>query len=103
MPLLLPPASDQQLIVLRLNAEVDASGNLTVQLQDADTGQPLGGFSHGDCMPLRGNGVRQSVAWGGDRGTWLGGNPALPNASTPIVLNFSMVHAKVYAWEMALV
>jgi hypothetical protein len=103
VPLLLPPASDQQLIVLRLNAEVDASGNLTVQLQDADTGQPLGGFSHGDCMPLRGNGVRQSVAWGGDRGTWLGGNPALPNASTPIVLNFSMVHAKVYAWEMALV
>ena len=52
---------------------------------------------------MRGNGVRQSVAWGGDRGTWLGGNPALPNASTPIVLNFSMVHAKVYAWEMALV
>ena len=40
--------------------------------------------------------------WGGNRSTWLGGSPALPAASTAgVVLNFSLVHAKVFAWELA--
>jgi hypothetical protein len=89
-------------LVLRLNAEVDASGNLTVQLQDAGTMLPLPGYAHEDCLPLRGNGLRQALVWGGNRSTWLGGSPALPAASAAgVVLNFSLVHAKVFAWELA--
>lgn len=96
VPLRLPPQSG---IVLRLNAEVDASGNLTVQLQDPNTLAPLSGYSHEDCLPLRGNGIRQLIVWGGDRGTWQGGSPSLPNTS--VVFNFSLVHAKLFAWELA--
>jgi hypothetical protein len=74
-----------------------------VQLQDAASMLPLPGFTHEDCLPLRGNGIRQQLVWGGNRSTWLGGSPALPAASSAagLVLNFSLVHAKVFAWELA--
>jgi hypothetical protein len=99
VPLRLPAAAGT--LVMRLNAEVDAAGNLTLQLQDAGTMAPLAGYTHADCMPLRGNSVRQDVAWGGDRGTWLGGSAALP-AGASVVLNFSLTHARVFAWELSL-
>lgn len=110
LPLLLPsnttPRTSEEgnpTLVMRLNANVDASGNLTVQLQDADTMKPIHGFTHADCLPLRGNGIRQVVVWGGNRSTWLGGSPSLPTGTTAtgLVVNFSLVHAKVYAWELA--
>jgi hypothetical protein len=90
-------------LVLRLNANVDASGNLTLQLQDAGTMLPLPGYAHKDCLPLRGNGIRQVVVWGGNQSTWLGGSPALPTGTSAagLVMNFSLVHAKVFAWELA--
>ena len=87
------------ILVLRVNAEVDAAGNITVAIINATTMQPLPGYSSAACMPLRGNSLRQTVVWGGDRSTWEGGSAALPAVDDPVILNFSMVHARIFALE----
>ena len=47
---------------LQLNAEA-GGGAVSVELADA-SGTVLPGFAHGDCEPVRGDGVRQMVRWG---------------------------------------
>ncbi len=49
---------------LVLNAECTPTAGLAVEVLDAQTGQPLPGYSRKDCEPFQGNSVRHVVRWG---------------------------------------
>jgi len=74
---------------LLVNAEA-GGGELTVAALDLQ-GRPLPGLSEKECVPIRGDGVRQSVRWEKqDR---------LP-AATPIRLRFTFRSAKLYGFSV---
>lgn len=101
VPLLLPVPAPGSALFLRLNADVSVAGTLNVTLVDAATRAPLPGFGPGDCAALHGNGVRQLVSC---VGAGAGGDLArLASQKVPVVIQFTLVHAKLYAWELAAV
>jgi hypothetical protein len=55
---------DRQPLRLHVNAECSPQARLTIELLDAETGQPLAGYSRSDNTPCQANGVRQIVRWG---------------------------------------
>ena len=55
--------------------------------------EPIEGFSAADCRPVRGDGIRQSVAW--KNRAWQD----LP-AGENLLLRFQLVNSDVFAYEL---
>jgi hypothetical protein len=98
VPLLLPPTSSAPLY-LRLNADISVAGTVTLAFLDAATRVSIPGFGVGDCSKLNGNGVRQLIECAG--GGTNGDISQLAARADAIVIQFTLVHAKVYAWEFS--
>jgi hypothetical protein len=81
-----------------VDAAVDAAGELSVALL-SEAGGALPGFGHGDCAPLTGNGLRQTlVCTGGGQG---GDLAALAARGIPMVMDLQLTHSTLFAWELS--
>ena len=88
----------QPALFLRFNAAVDAAGELSVALL-SEAGGALPGFGHGDCAPLTGNGLRQTLVCAG---AGQGGDlSALAARGAPVVLDIQLTHSTLFAWELS--
>jgi len=76
---------------LELNYVAQEGGQVRVELRDAD-GQPIEGFTAGDCRPLTGDATGQIVGWSG--GSDIG---AL--AGRPVRLHLELTNADVFAFQ----
>jgi hypothetical protein len=75
---------------LWINAEA-SRGEVRVELLD-ESGRPLAGYSREECMPLRGDGVRQQVAWKNNR--------SLPSGRA-VRLKFYVRDASLYSFTIS--
>jgi hypothetical protein len=76
----------------KLSLNITSRGPTRVEIQDA-TGQPIAGFTRGDCTPIQGDSIDHRVAWKG------GGVASL--AGKPVKLMFELSDADVYAFQFA--
>jgi len=76
---------------LVVNFATHARGRLGVEIQDAD-GQPVEGFSLGDCQPLRGDAIEAQVKWKGapSLGAWAG---------RPVRIRFHLQEADLFSFQ----
>ena len=98
VPLFLPMTSSAPLY-LCLNADISVAGTVNLAFLDAVTHTSIPGFGIGECSNLHGNGVRQLVECVG--GGANGDLSQLAARAEPVVIQFTLVHAKVYAWEFS--
>lgn len=75
---------------ITINASVD--GELKVRVLDGN-GNPLSGFNWSDFTPIHGDSVSHAALWAGDFAALRG---------MPIQLEFSMVDAHLYGFDLAL-
>lgn len=78
---------------LAVNADLSAglsAGRLVVEALDGN-GAVLDGYGAGDCAPLRADGVRQQVTWGG--------RERLP-AGRPVALRFRLQDGELYGFRL---
>ncbi|MBI3919814.1 MAG: hypothetical protein HY318_00245 [Armatimonadetes bacterium] len=75
---------------LFINAE-SAGGEVLVEMLDESEG-PIPGFTMEDCVPFRGDGVREEVKWKSD-------NRLADLAGKPVKLRFRMTRAKLYSFQ----
>jgi hypothetical protein len=78
---------------LTLNFSTSAAGSVQVELQDA-AGQPLPGYSLGDCPPLFGDSLERTV-------TWKNGADVSVVAGKPVRLRVALKDADLYAFRFA--
>jgi len=79
---------------LVLNLDASATGEISVELQDA-AGKPLSGFTFADSDPLIRNNVAETAAW-------KGGDSDLSRlAGTPVRVAFRMRLAKLYSFQFS--
>lgn len=87
---------------LWLNAEVPVGGNLTLEVQDAASGQPL--LSHADSGGFAGNRLRAPAVWGRVAGGVTGRTPPSDLSGLcdrPVRLQFRFQPpAQLYAWHL---
>lgn len=76
---------------LRLNLDTGAMGTVFVELRDAD-GNPVPGFTLGECEEIGGNYIDQAVYWNGS-------NDVSALAGTPVSIFFKMCRAKLFAFQ----
>lgn len=76
---------------LRLNIDAGSTGTAFVELQTA-AGQPIPGFTLGDCEEIAGNVVAQRISWKGN-------SDVSSLAGQPIRLHVKMRRAKLYAFQ----
>ena len=93
---------------LRINAEIATSGFLAVQFEDGATGNPIPGYTFGECKSLHGNGIRQLLEWSRQNATssnvtYTADLTPLVNYNTGIQMRFQMAHANLYSWLLSYV
>jgi hypothetical protein len=81
---------------LWINAQTSVAGFIRIALQRGPNLPPIAGFSASNAVPFIGNSIRAVVGWNvtGSLITNLA-----PLRATPLVVNVSMLHARLYAWE----
>src|SRR5690606_13126197 len=76
---------------LRLNIDSGSMGTAFVEIRDAQ-GQPIPGFTRGDCEEIGGNYIDQAVYWNG--------NPDVSSlAGLPVVLHIALTRASLFAFQ----
>jgi hypothetical protein len=83
------PVFDDPLAGLSVNATTYPSGEIRVQLTD-ETGVPIEGYTFAQCDPVRGDQIRHPV-------TWRGRPEIALQPARPLVIQFRMTRAKLYA------
>ena len=73
---------------LYVNAEAD-SGELRAEILDAETMDPLPGFSASQCASIRGDHLSGRIAWEGE---------SAPVRDRPVRIRFVMRRAKLYSF-----
>ena len=74
--------------VLYVNADLER-GELRAELLDAETMQPLPGYSAAECHPMTADELRGRVTWQ---------NAARPRSTRPMRVRFEMSQARLYAF-----
>jgi len=80
---------------LELNADTGGGGWVRVELQD-ENGRPLEGFSARDSIPISGNSVRLTAAWGD---AVAEGTDVSSLAHRPVRVRFLMRDCRLYAYK----
>ena len=76
---------------LALNVAVKPGGDFRVGLQD-EAGNPAPGLTLGDCVPIKGDHIRQRV-------TWTSQASLAAQATHPVRLSFRMTQAALFAFQ----
>ena len=75
-----------------LNVNAEARGNLRAEVLNAETSQPLSGFSVGECVMLNGDHIDGQLRWG---------ERARPETGIPVRVRFHLRDASLYAFWTA--
>jgi hypothetical protein len=84
---------------LWLNARTSVAGYVRVQLQPGPGLPPFPGFGAAEAAPFVGDSIRAVVGWNVTGDGTLVTDVSPLRASSPLVVNVSMLHARIYAWE----
>lgn len=82
---------------LWINARTSVAGYIRIGLQPGPGLPPFTGFGSAEAAPFRGNSIRSVFGWNATGGALVTDLSSL--RGSPLVVNVSMLHARLYAWE----
>lgn len=82
---------------LWINARTSVAGSVRVGLQPGPGLPPFPGFGAADAVPFVGDSIRAILGWNSTGGALV--TDLSPLRGSPLVVNVTMMHARLYAWE----